>query len=269
MNEISEIILFIISALPVFLIGLYIYKKDRDKEPGRLLTKLFLGGILSCFLTMFISFFLDSMAPFFSIDPAILDPISLFISIFIGVALIEESCKWIILYRFSYNNKAFDELYDMIVYAVFVSLGFAFFENMIYIYHAQQLVGQGLIVGIIRAILSVPGHACFGVFMGYYLGLSKIAERNNDLKLKKHYVTLSIIIPVILHGIYDYCILSNYLIFLYAFFAFIGILFVKALKKVKQIAAIGEKRVYKDNYCPYCGHVVESDYCPMCGRKNF
>ena len=48
-------ILLIIAILPIFLIGSYVYKKDKNKEPTRLLIKLFLGGIASCFLVLFIS----------------------------------------------------------------------------------------------------------------------------------------------------------------------------------------------------------------------
>ena len=55
----KEIILFLISALPVFLLGLYIYKKDKNKEPAKILIKLFLAGMLSCVLVVLITIFLS------------------------------------------------------------------------------------------------------------------------------------------------------------------------------------------------------------------
>ena len=42
--EITAILLFIVAALPVFLIAFYIYKKDKDKEPAGLLAKLFFAA---------------------------------------------------------------------------------------------------------------------------------------------------------------------------------------------------------------------------------
>ena len=157
------LILFIISALPAVLLGLYIYKKDKDKEPMTLLIKLFLGGIGSAFLTLLITSIMELIFPIFSADYSKLNLFELFIYAFIGVALVEEFSKWLFTYRISFNNKYFEEKYDMIVYSVFVALGFAFFENLIYVFQG------GIITGIIRAISAVPGHAFDGVFMGYYL----------------------------------------------------------------------------------------------------
>lgn len=156
--NISEIILFTISLLPVFLIGLFIYKKDKDKEPTKLLIKLFLCGIGSCILTLIVSMIMN-VFPIFSAGPSELNSIELFINVFIGVALVEEMSKWVMAYFVSYKDKDFDEFYDMIIYCVFVALGFAFFENLFYVYSG------GIFTGITRALLAVPGHACDGVLM--------------------------------------------------------------------------------------------------------
>ena len=258
---IYNLILFIISVLPIFLIGFYIYKIDKEKEPLKLLVKLFLGGIGSCFLVLIISALLK-IFPIFYADPSNLNLIELFINIFIGVALVEEFSKWIIAYKISYNHEAFDYLYDAILYCIFVSIGFAFFENILYVY------GNGIVTGIMRAVLAVPSHACNGMLMGYYLGLAKLNDLNNNKDLKKKYLILSILIPTITHGIYDYCIFSQRLIFIIIFFIFVIAMYAYVLKKIKNISSIDRKMKYKDNYCPNCGHKVESNFCPICGRKN-
>lgn len=54
---------FFVAVLPVFLIGLYIYKKDVEKEPSILLFKLFMCGILSCIPAALIGLFLDNFFP--------------------------------------------------------------------------------------------------------------------------------------------------------------------------------------------------------------
>ena len=262
MTAFLELILFTVSVLPVVLFGLYIYKKDREKESARLLVKLFLGGIGSCFLVSIVSLILELIFPFLSSNVKDLNLIELLIYVFIGIALVEESCKWVMAYKISYNDKGFDELYDAILYCVFVALGFACFENLLYVYNG------GVGTGILRALLAVPGHACDGMFMGYYLGLSKISILNNRKDLQRKNLILSIVVPTISHGIYDYCLFANNNIFLVFFFIFVICMYVYVVKKIKKTSSINRKMKYKDNYCPNCGRIVDSNFCPTCGRKN-
>ena len=262
----TELILFSIATIPVILLGKYVYNKDRNKEPSRLLLKLFLGGIMSCLLVSIIGGIIEIIFPIFGEDYSKLNMIELIMFAFLRVALIEETCKWLMVYFISYKSKDFDEVYDIIVYSVFVAIGFAFFENLFYVYESG-IIG-GVIVGIFRALLAVPGHACDGVFMGYYLGLAKLSTINNRNDLKIKYIILSIIVPTILHGFYDFCLFTGKWIFMIPFGIFIIILYVMSIKKIKQLAKVNKKMQYKDNYCPKCGHPVSSDFCPICGRKH-
>ena len=255
-------ILLAVAALPVFLLGMYIYKKDRNKEPTKLLTKLFIGGIVSCFLVLVVGYILELVFPFFGYETDNMNLVELFIYVFIGIALVEEVCKWFIVYEISYNDKNFDELYDMIVYSVFVALGFALFENILYVF------GGGIGVGIVRALLAVPGHACDGAAMGYYLGMAKLTSLNNRKDLSKKYMVFSILVPTILHGIYDYCLFTGNTLFVLAFFAFVIMLYIFTIRRVNRVSSITKKMKYKDNYCGNCGTPVKSNFCSRCGRKN-
>ena len=172
-------ILLILAALPVFLIALYIYSKDRNKEPKALLFKLLAGGVGSAFLTLFISRIIISIYPPFDTFQENASGIELFLCVFFGIALVEEFSKWIFAYKLSYHSKEFDELYDMIIYCVFVALGFAFFENILYVLEG------GVATAFTRAITAVPGHAADGVFMGYFLGLAKLYDLHGKEDLRK------------------------------------------------------------------------------------
>lgn len=251
-------ILFILAALPVVLLGMYIYKKDNDKESHKLLAGLFVGGILSCFLVVFISLIMESIFPLFGADYTTLNLIELFIYVFIGVALVEEFCKFIVVYVVANKSHHFDELYDAIVYCVFASLGFAFFENVLYV------IGGGVKTAIIRALLSIPGHTSFGIFMGYFLGLSKLANINGNKQLKNKNFVLSLIVPIILHGIYDYLVMAN---FSFLFYLFVIILFITSFKLIKKISSIQGKMI-RSKYCSLCGQYVDTKYCGNCGTKN-
>ena len=259
----SKLSLFLISILPVVLIGLYIYKKDKDKEPIKLLIKLFLYGILSCVLAVILELSFDYIFMLLFGENNDNNLVLLFIEVFVGIAFMEEFSKWIVVYRLAYNNEHFDEIYDMIIYCVFVSLGFAGIENILYVFQ------NGFSVGIIRALLSVPGHAFFGLFMGYYLGLSKYELLHNNERMQKKYYNLSIIIPTILHGVFDYCLLTGKIIFLVIFGIFIIFMYVYSILKIKKVLNANQKLKYQLLFCPRCGMKVESEYCPKCGMRNY
>lgn len=78
------------------------------------------------------------------------------------------------LHARTWRNPNFNYRFDGIVYAVFVSLGFAAFENIQYVLH------YGLSVALPRAIFAVPGHMSFAVFMGLFYGRAKLYEAWGD-----------------------------------------------------------------------------------------
>lgn len=248
--------------MPVFLLGLYIYSKDKDKEPIGLLAKLFFGGVGALFLSLFITLILGFFVPDLLFDDSNLNFVELLFQVFFCIALVEEFSKWIFLYKISFSHREFDQVYDMIVYAVFVALGFACVENIFYVFD------NGYGVAFLRALLAVPGHACDGVFMGYYLLMAKLASINGNESLKSRNMFLSLFVPVILHGFYDFCLFTGNIIFILLFFVFVIVLYVKTIKKIKKMSSINRKIKYKDNYFPNCGHKVDSNFCPGCGRKN-
>lgn len=258
----EKMILFILSILPVALVGMYIYKKDKNKEPSKLLAKLFFSGFSAIFITLLLSSISELIFPLLSKEPTELNLINLILYVFVGVALIEEFSKWIMTYLISYNNIEFDEEYDMIVYATFVSLGFACFENILYVQ------AGGITTGIVRAFLAIPGHACNGIIMGYYLGLAKLNSIQNEKKLCTKNKILSLFIPILVHGLYDYCLFAENIYFFVLFIISIVMLYIYSIKKVNNISKCNQRIKYKDNYCSICGYKVESDYCPNCGRKN-
>ena len=221
--------LLYLSLLPVVVIAIFIYKKDKNKEPGGLLVKLFLEGVGAAFIAMALESIWGAIQA--NIFPNAEDAgLPLIVKVFIGIALMEEFSKWIMAYFGSYNHKEFDEVYDIIIYSVFVSLGFAGFENILYVFTG------GVMTGIVRAVLAVPGHAFFGIMMGYYLGKAKYEELHLNYAAKTKNVILSIVVPTIFHGIYDYCLMSKQNILLLVFLAFVIFMYRKAFKTVNKIS---------------------------------
>ncbi len=256
-----EIILLAITVLPVIIIGNYVYKKDRNSESHKLLLKLFLGGMSSGIMVLLVSEIFN-LFPFFLTPIEELNLFQLFIYVLIKIAFIEELCKFIFTYFISYNNVEFDEAIDGILYGVFVALGFAFLENLFYVF------GYGFSTGLLRAITAVPMHASAGIIMGYYFGLSKMSKYNNKLSLEKKYLVLSLLIPILLHCVYDFLAFSGNQLFVILFYILIVIMYVISFIKINKFFRINTKMKYKDNYCPNCGVKVNGNYCTNCGRKH-
>lgn len=180
-------ILLGISILPVLLLLLFIYRQDKyEKEPFWLLMLAFFGGIFSILLDLILV----------SIVNAIWYSDTVFYSAFIEAGFPEELCKFVVLFLLIWWNKNFNEHIDGIVYAAFVGMGFACIENILYVF------GSGFGTGIMRGIISVPGHFLFGVLMGYFLSLAKFSTKG-----KLGYLLLSIIVPGVVHGLFDWMLM--------------------------------------------------------------
>ena len=186
-------ILIAAAVLPVALLCAFIYNKDPNKEPKGLLAKLFIFGFFSAIPVIVVELLLGKLFPTSGLSSFL----SMFINVFISIALVEEGFKWIITKIIGYNNKEFDEIYDIIVYAVFVSLGFACIENILYV------LSNGLGNAIMRAITSIPGHTCFAVLMGYFFSKAKLNDVNKNYGLKSRNILFSILAPTVAHTLYD------------------------------------------------------------------
>ena len=248
----------LIAILPVILIGMFIYFKDKEKESKKIIFKLFMGGVFSCFPAAIIGLIFEGFFP----ELQDMNIIHLVIYVFILVAFVEEICKFIILKKISYNNHEFDTLYDMILYSSFVALGFACFENVLYV------MDSGISVGLLRAITAVPGHVCDGVLMGFYLALAKYNDVIGNKKTSNKYMLISIIVPVITHGIYDFCLFFGHIIFVIIFVIFVIILYIICIKKINHVSKNDIKFIFNNKYCGGCGSLVSTNYCGKCGRKN-
>ena len=276
--------LLVAAVLPIFLLCFFVYKKDPHNEPSKLLAKIFALGFFSAIPIIILELFLGKFFPTDDVSSFIL----IFVNVFISVALIEEGFKWLVTVFFGYKNKEFDEIYDIIVYAVFASLGFACIENILYV------ISNGIGNAIMRALFSVPGHMCFGVIMGYFLAKAKIGRINKNQSIYTRNMFFSILVPVLAHTVYDallfyvqYNVLSILLFF--AFDITMVVLCIITVNKMSKIQQNVDNNVNTGvlktsdtgqlvftsvssgeeiHYCPVCGNNVDGcNYCARCGFK--
>lgn len=124
------------------------------------------------------------------------------------------------LKRNTWKNPEFNCQYDGVVYAVFVSLGFALWENISYV------LSYGFATALVRAVTAIPGHACFGVFMGVFYGIAKKLDNRGDDSFSGVYRFLAVLIPVTLHGAYDFIATRGSAAGGWYFIPFVAVLFI-------------------------------------------
>ncbi len=221
--------LIVLSLSPVFIIAGYVYFRDKyEKEPIGLLLKALILGALTVIPITFLEGFLSSFTQLFE------GLVAAAWQAFVVAAFSEELFKFIALYLLIWKSKEFNDKFDGIVYAVFVSLGFAAVENILYV------TGNGQFTGIMRAITAVPAHAIFGVTMGFYFGMAKFYEKQQyQLKMK------ALLYPIILHGMYNFILFTQIEWLSVVFIAFLIYLYFSGLKRIKKLS---DQSIYKTDF---------------------
>ena len=186
-------ILLAAALLPAIALMFYVYQKDKvEPEPVNRVLRVFGLGAVSGLVAGFIESILITGFEMIIPDGLLL----LIVEYFIGVAAVEEACKYFCLNTMK-KNPALNYVFDAVVYSVAAALGFAALENVFYV------LDGGLETALMRAILSVPGHMADGVVMGVFFGLGRYSELSGDKGKARTNYWLAFLLPVLEHGMYD------------------------------------------------------------------
>jgi len=210
-------VILIASLAPVLIILFYIYIRDRyEREPLVLLVRALVAGMLIVIPVFFVERFLVTRMPLTGQIP------SAVYNAFLVAGFTEETFKFLALLLLVWKSPSFNEKFDGIVYAVFVSLGFAAVENVLYVSQG------GTHTAMVRGVTAVPAHALFGVTMGYYLGIARMYE-----ELRKRYLRRALLLPILLHGIYDFILMVGVEWLLTVFFVYVIFLYFYGMRKMR------------------------------------
>lgn len=216
-------LLFLLAAalLPPLILMWIVDRMDKvEKEPRALLWGLFLRGVLAMFPILVLEVVADQFIDFFYWSPMVY----LFLAYFVVPGFIEEGIKYRVLLRRTWNEPNFNYRFDGVVYAVFVSLGFAAVENVMYV------LTSGFSTAVARAIFSIPGHAMFGVVMGAGIGRAKWLFDHNQREQAAAARSRAWILAAILHGFYDFLLVGFGWIF-YVYFILLLIYVIRLLRQ--------------------------------------
>ena len=180
----------LITIVPSILILLYFFLSDKFKEPKGSIALVFFLGICICLPAGYINSFMENNFKDIFSERLLFS--------FLGPAWCEELLKFIILYYVVLKRSEFNEPMDGIVYGVAVSLGFATLENYEYVFiYAEKWEIEPYTMAILRSYSAVPMHGLLGCVMGFYFGMYSFTAN-------KKYLILCLLIPFIIHGLYNF-----------------------------------------------------------------
>jgi RsiW-degrading membrane proteinase PrsW (M82 family) len=255
-------VLLSVAVAPSVFLLLFVYLRDKyEHEPLGLIGMTFVLGALGMLPAMLIELLLGWLFPS-----------NLIVTVFLYVAVVEETIKFGAVRIKAYLSPHFNETMDGIVYAVAAGLGFATVENILYV------VQHGLSAAIVRAFLSVPGHAVWAGIMGFYLGLAKCKTMSKSQEGRQ--IVKGVGIAILLHGLYDSLVFSQNLLGVIAVSIIGWIIFLELIRKALSLSPFrwrgtsvtypqeeGASVLPPSRFCTQCGFRLAGNekFCMNCG----
>ncbi len=173
----------------------FLWAADRfdrfKKEPRGLILKLFFLGTASPLIAALLEMV---SVPLCTLLP---EPLVIISTAFLGVAVVEEGVKQVLMLILVRRRREFDEVLDGAVYGIAVAMGFALTENIFYVFGEDYPVA----VALIRGLTAVPLHALCGGLMGLSIGRFIVTSKGS--------VAAAFLIAVIIHGTYDWFLMDS------------------------------------------------------------
>ena len=209
--------LYLSTILPPILLGIIIWKSDRFQEPGEFLLASFLLGVSIILpLDLLIMITEHHLAPLLGLDleayrewkaggykdEGAIAPIAEHVfQSFFRAAFLEEGIKFALLIFFCVRLSDLNEPIDAIVYGAAIGLGYAAIENVGYLMSSNYDEAWSIEMVKVRYYALIM-HMGFGVLMGFLLSQNLFEERS--IFKRRLMLIMSLALPVIFHGIYNY-----------------------------------------------------------------
>lgn len=180
---------------------LFFLRKDKHPESNSMVLKIFFYGMLSAVLAVLLELGLAQQLEQWYM-PKIL---SLLLYVFVGIAFVEEAMKYLVIKTHVLKDPEFDEPVDLMLYMIIAALGFAALENLFVLFPLAHpfLFFETFVVSSFRFVGATFLHALCSGLIGYFVALSFCQSKN---RFKVRYAGIAI--AVLLHGLYDFSIIS-------------------------------------------------------------
>lgn len=213
---------------PSFIWLLFFLRKDSHPESNPTILKIFFYGMLAAIPAALVEIGLSDFLGGIKI-----------LYVFLGIALVEEFFKYLVVRRKILNHSEFDEPVDIMLYMIISALGFSALENLLLLLplaFSFQLREIFIISGF-RFVGATFLHALCSGLLGYFWALS-LSDCKNRAKL----FLMGLFLATLLHGLYDLSIMEIENGFKFAVpaaaLAILAILVFAGFKKVKKLKSI-------------------------------
>lgn len=238
----QTLIIFLYSLLGGFIPALFwlwfwLHEKQSHDEPRRVITKVFLLGMLAVFVSYiiqkvvveYLSYNIQVNVSNFELS---LQDHTLIMLIFV---IIEELVKFGAAYVVAFKTKVFDEPIDGFVYLMTAALGFAAMENTLYLIQ-PLLAGQTIetiITGYVRFVGSSILHVTSSGALAVCIGLSFC----KSYWVREMWIWIGLMVACLIHWAFNiFMIMENgssaFIVFSSTWIVAIGLILM--LEKVKQ-----------------------------------
>ncbi|MCX6738186.1 MAG: PrsW family intramembrane metalloprotease [Candidatus Parcubacteria bacterium] len=192
-------IFIILGLIPSFIWLLFYLRKDKRPEPNEMVIKIFIYGMATTLPVALIEWGFVNVLKKFDLSSTMM----LAIYFLLGVALVEEVAKYLIIRIRILGDPEFDEPIDAMIYMIIAGLGFAALENILVLFVLKQpdLMEKTILTLTGRFIGATFLHALCSANIGFFLALSLIKKKKNLL-----YLTVGLAVSIILHGVYNLAI---------------------------------------------------------------
>lgn len=194
------------AVLPSFIWLNYYLKKDERPEPKLMVLQVFLLGMLITLPAVFLERFAVGILTEMNF--------STFWRVFLGVALVEEFLKFLVVRQKVFKSREFDEPVDAMIYMIIAGLGFAGAENLFFLFSfappppINSFFQFNWLVPVFeisfwRFAGATLLHALSSAFLGFYIGLSFFRAKERT-KL----IFFGLFAASLLHGFYNFFIIE-------------------------------------------------------------
>ena len=201
-----KIFLYILFGILPSMAWLFYYlRKDSHPEPKGMIIKIFLWGALITIPVFFIQIGMRRILDGFELSSFTYSLIYWFLII----SLTEEIFKYLVIRLRVVGSPHLDEPVDFMIYMIVAALGFAAVENVLYLFAPIEglafntIVNRAVVVSIIRFIGATFLHTLCSAVIGYAIAISYCDMKNKFLE-----IGLGIFTAVLLHGLYDFSIMT-------------------------------------------------------------
>ena len=196
----------------------YFYRRDRyEPEPLSWVLLVYLLGIAVTIPVALVEGVMGEVLPEFLI-------------VVLVAPVVEETGKYLVVRKTVYESVEFDEPVDGIVYASAAGLGFATLENVMYVLSALGTsLALALGTGLVRAVLSVPGHVLFSAMWGYSLGKARFIPEEKRPRV----IAAGLILAMASHALFN-LLLFNSIGFAVLVLVVVPVLWISVQKRIDQ-----------------------------------